>query len=114
MATNLMQGEGPKVLTDDSVQFLGAMGAGGLTGFAAYHFGLEVIFSLMATNELLHTIEILVFLSHPPLQEEVVVLSLDWICVSEDARRKGLGEFLLQALEATAQRTQMKGAPFIA
>jgi len=69
-------------LSDENMQFLVAKTASNAVGFAAFHYG---------------------FL------DEVNVLSLDWIFVSPDSRRKGLGKFLQEALELTAQQTQMKG-----
>ena len=42
-------------------------------------------------------------------QEEVPVLTVAWVGVGKEVRRKGLGTFLLEAMEATATACGMKG-----
>ena len=74
---------GPKNLVDNSNLFLAAKSPeGSLLAFVAYHYGFE---------------------------EDVVLLCLDWVVVSETARRQGLGRFLLGMLDEASQKTSMKG-----
>jgi len=82
MAEGELPTGGKGVLLEENVSFLLAKNGESIVGFAAYHFGFH---------------------------DEVNALCVDWICVGEEARKKGLATFLLEALSETATETQMKG-----